>query len=147
MVIGSNNGRRMQPSMGVTIKTAKQQANVKQTPQQQQQKQVVDIVTPLVKSIKSKSNLVPFLDSIEGLLIPVTSSTFISHDEPKRRLNRNSYDSESLSIRTSYSSLASSQRSISPVSVRGSSRKQCIQVRSISVMNVSSTFFNTDNQF
>lgn len=146
MVIGSNNGRRMQPSMGVTIKTAKQQANVKQTPQQQQ-KQVVDIVTPLVKSIKSKSNLVPFLDSIEGLLIPVTSSTFISHDEPKRRLNRNSYDSESLSIRTSYSSLASSQRSISPVSVRGSSRKQCIQVRSISVMNVSSTFFNTDNQF
>ncbi len=112
-----------------------------------QQKQVVDIVTPLVKSIKSKSNLVPFLDSIEGLLIPVTSSTFISHDEPKRRLNRNSYDSESLSIRTSYSSLASSQRSISPVSVWGSSRKQCIQVRSISVMNVSSTFFNTDNQF
>lgn len=147
MVIGSNNGRKMQPSMGVTIKTAKQQA-VKQTPQQQQQKQVVDIVTPLVKSIKSKSNLVPFLDSIEGLLIPVTSSTFISHhDEPKRRLNRNSYDSESLSIRTSYSSLASSQRSISPVSVRGGSRKQCIQVRSISVMNVSSTFFNTDNQF
>ena len=144
MVIGSNNGRKMQPSMGVTIKTAKQQA-VKQTPQQQQ---VVDIVTPLVKSIKSKSNLVPFLDSIEGLLIPVTSSTFISHhDEPKRRLNRNSYDSESLSIRTSYSSLASSQRSISPVSVRGGSRKQCIQVRSISVMNVSSTFFNTDNQF
>lgn len=104
--------RKMQPSMGV---------------------KVISVKSAKVKEIKQSEprELVPFLDSIENL-VPISSSTFIA---PKQtRASIETIESKSLSSQIS-------SASISPVSFK-SSRKQCIQVRSISVMNVSSIMSN-----
>lgn len=123
--------RKAQPSMGVraiTVKASK-----------------TNSVKPIAPQLPNKK-LVPFLDSIETLL-PISSSTFI-----EKKNNRLSVESEHTQVMSASSSLTcvcsgshsqsrNSSGALSPISVK-STRKQCIQVRSISVMNVSSIISN-----
>lgn len=124
--------RKAQPSMGVRAIAVKSSKT----------KPIKPIAPQLPNNYRK---LVPFLDSIETLL-PISSSTFI--ERKKSRLSVESDHTQAMSTSSSLSCVCSGSHSsknssgtLSPISIK-STRKQCIQVRSISVMNVSSIISN-----
>jgi len=132
--------RKAQPSMGVKAieaKTSKTKAIKQLAP-------LLPPPPPITPQTRTNRQLVPFLDSIENLL-PISSSTFI---EPAKKTRAYAEKQQTnnpplLSTSSSLSCVCSgthsqiSSATLSPISTR-STRKQCVQLRSISVMNVSS---------